>query len=151
MSVAIKEDEDGSGFLSPQEQLLNYKKKMISKHFAHYLTRVVSELLEDDGGADKFPKLPGSHLNMTDPALEFVKNVLAVLNLDPDVKQEVIYLKKSLFAQIGVHEYSAITEWKNPAASFMLPDVYCSECRECRDVDLCAIPPTEEESDTVCI
>jgi DNA polymerase epsilon subunit 1 len=149
MSVALKDDDDENGFLSPQEQLLNYKKKMISKHFAHYLTRVVSELLEDDGGADKFPKLPGSHLNMTDPALEFVKNVLAVLNLDPDVKQEVIYLKKSLFAQIGVHEYSAATEWKNPAASFMLPDVYCSECRECRDVDLCAIPPEEEESDTV--
>ena len=149
MSVAIKDDEDENGFLSPQEQLLNYKKKMISKHFAHYLTRVVSELLEDDGGADKFPKLPGSYLSMTDPALEFVKNVLAVLNLDPDVKQEVIYLKKSLFAQIGVHEYSSVTEWKNPAASFMLPDVYCSECRECRDVDLCAIPLEEEESEQV--
>jgi len=149
MSVAIENNEDSEGFLSPQEQLLNYKKKMISKHFANYLTRVVSELLEDEGGTDKFPNLPGSHLTMTDPALEFVKNVLAVLNLDPDVKQEVIYLKKSLFAQIGVHEYSAMTEWKNPAASFMLPDVYCSECRECRDVDLCAIPPEEEESDTV--
>ena len=150
MSVAINDEaKDEDGFLSPQEQLLNYKKKMISKHFAHYLTRVVSELLEDDGGAEKFPKLPGSYLNMTNPALEFVKNVLAVLNLDSDVKQEVIYLKKSLFAQIGVHEYSAVTEWKNPAASFMLPDVYCSECRECRDVDLCVIPPDEEES--VCL
>ena len=149
MSVVLKDDEDESGFLSPQEQLLNYKKKMISKSFAHYLTRVVSELLEEDGGADKFPKLPGSHLNLTDPALEFVKNVLTVLNLDPDVKQEVIYLKKSLFAQIGVHEYSAVTEWKNPAASFILPDVYCAECHECRDVDLCAIPPEESDSDTV--
>ena len=149
MSVALKDEDDESAFLSPQEQLINYKKKVISKHFANYLTRVVGELLEDGEGAEKFPKLPGSYLHLTDPALEFVKNVLTVLNLDPDVKQEVIYLKKSLFAQIGVQEYSAVTQWKNPAASFMLPDVYCSECHECRDVDLCVIPPDVEETASV--
>ena len=148
MSVtkANNEDDDGdSSFLSPQEQLLRYKKKMISRHFAHYLTRVVGELLDDGGGPESFPQLPGSHLNLTNPALEFVKNVLVVLNLDPDVKQEVIYLKKSLFAQIGVQEYSAVTQWKNPAAAFVLPDVYCMECHECYDVDLCATPPEDEE------
>ncbi|KAL3782437.1 hypothetical protein HJC23_006010 [Cyclotella cryptica] len=148
MSVAMKNDEEESTFLSPQEQLLNYKKKMISKHFANYLTRVVGELLEDGGSTEMFPKLPGSYLNLTDPALEFVKNVLVVLDLDPDVKQEVIYLKKSLFAQIGVQEYSEVTQWKNPAASFMLRDVYCSECHECRDVDLCVISPDDEETAT---
>eukprot|EP01082_Thalassiosira_pseudonana_P003825 g2658.t1 g2658 contig12:561323-563135(+) len=140
------EDDENSSFLSPQEQLLNYKKKMISKHFANYLTRVVGELIEDGGGAESFPKLPGSYLHLSNPALEFVKNVLVVLNLDPDVKQEVIYLKKSLFAQIGVQEYSAVTQWKNPAAAFVLPDVYCMECHECRDVDLCVMPPDDDES-----
>jgi len=139
-------DEDGNSSLSPQEQLLTYKKKMISKHFAHYLTRVVGELIEEGGGPESFPQLPGSHLRLTNPALEFVKNVLAVLDLDPDVKQEVIYLKKSLFAQIGIQEYSSATQWKNPAAAFVLPDVYCMECHECYDVDLCATPPDEEES-----
>ncbi|EED94471.1 DNA polymerase [Thalassiosira pseudonana CCMP1335] len=140
------EDDENSSFLSPQEQLLNYKKKMISKHFANYLTRVVGELIDDGGGAESFPKLPGSYLHLSNPALEFVKNVLVVLNLDPDVKQEVIYLKKSLFAQIGVQEYSAVTQWKNPAAAFVLPDVYCMECHECRDVDLCVMPPDDDES-----
>ena len=122
---------------------------MISKHFANYLTRVVGELIEDGGGAESFPKLPGSYLHLSNPALEFVKNVLVVLNLDPDVKQEVIYLKKSLFAQIGVQEYSAVTQWKNPAAAFVLPDVYCMECHECRDVDLCVMPPDDDESTVV--
>jgi len=132
--------------LSPQEQLLIYKKKMISKHFANYLTRVVGEILEDGGGPETFPHLPGSSLHLVNPALEFVKNVLVILDLDQDVKQEVVYLRKSLFAQIGVQEYSSITHWKNPSASFILPDVYCMECHECRDVDLCVIIPEEEES-----
>lgn len=145
VSVAKNGDEDDS-MLSPQEQLLNYKKKMISKHFANYLTRVVGELIEDGGGEESFPQLPGSHLHLTYPALEFVKNVLVILDLDPDVKQEVIYLKKSLFAQIGVQEYSAATAWKNPAAAFTLPDVHCMECHECRDVDLCVTLPEDEES-----
>lgn len=144
-----EEEDDNSTFLSPQEQLLRYKKKMISKHFAHYLTRVVGELIEEGGGPESFPQLPGSHLHLSNPALEFVKNVLIVLDLDPDVKQEVIYLKKSLFAQIGVQEYSSATKWQNPAAAFVLPDVYCMECHECYDVDLCATPPEDEETSTV--
>lgn len=148
MSVtkANHDDDENSPFLSPQEQLVSYKKKMISKHFAHYLTRVVGELVIEEGGGQSFPQLPGSHLRLTNPALEFVKNVLVILDLDPDVKQEVIYLKKSLFAQIGVQEYSAATKWENPAAAFVLPDVYCMECHECYDVDLCATPPDDEES-----
>lgn len=150
ISVAKSNDDEEEDLvmLSPQEQLLKYKKKMISKHFAHYLTRVVGELMEDGGGPETFPQMPGSHLRLTNPALEFVKNVLVVLDLDPDVKQEVIYLKKSLFAQIGVQEYSSATHWTNPAATFVLPDVYCTECHECYDVDLCATPPDEEESST---
>lgn len=146
VSVAKNDNDEDDSTLSPQEQLLNYKKKMISKHFANYLTRVVGELIEDGGGEESFPQLPGSHLHLTNPALEFVKNVLVVLDLDPDVKQEVIYLKKSLFAQIGVQEYSAATYWKNPAAAFTLPDVHCMECHECRDVDLCVILPEDEDS-----
>lgn len=144
-----EDDEENSSFLSPQEQLLDYKKKMISKHFAHYLTRVVGELLDEGGGPEIFPKLPGTHLHLSNPALEFVKNVLVVLDLDPDVKQEVIYLKKSLFAQIGIQEYSSATKWDNPAAAFVLPDVYCVECHECYDVDLCATPPEDEEEDSM--
>jgi DNA polymerase epsilon subunit 1 len=84
---------------------------------------------------------------LSNPALEFVKSILVVLDLDSDVKQEVIYLKKSLFAQIGIQEYSGATQWQNPAAAFVLPDVYCAECHECYDVDLCATPPVDDEEE----
>ena len=50
--------------------------------------------------------------------------------------------------QIGIQEYSAVTKWRNPAASFVLPDVHCAECHECIDVDLCATPPDDEPAAT---
>ena len=60
-------------------------------------------------------------------------------------------MKKSLFAQIEIQEYSSATQWKNPAAAFVLPDVYCMECHECYDVDLCATPLDDEEPSSVSI
>jgi len=68
-----------------------------------------------------------------------------VLELDGDVRHEVQILKKSLLAQVGVQEYSSATKWSNPCASFVLPDVFCLECNESRDVDLCVLPSSDEE------
>jgi DNA polymerase epsilon subunit 1 len=128
----------------PREQLLEYKKKLIAKHLSADMTTAVSEILSDGGGPESFPQLPGSHLKLKSPALEFIKNVIVVLELDPDVDKEVQNLKKSLLAQIGIQEYSSQAKWENPCASFILPDVFCSECQESRDVDLCVIPPPDE-------
>ena len=130
--------------LSSREQLHLFKKKLISKNFATYLTQCVGEIIKDNDGPESFPQLPGSHLGMSSPVLEFIKNVIAVLELDPDVDTEVQHLKKSLLAQIGVQEYSAQAKWENPCASFILSDVFCSQCQECRDVDLCILPALEE-------
>ena len=139
----LKGDED----ISPEEQLIRYKKKLISKHFSSYLTRAVGEIMKDGGGPESFPRLPGSHLQLSSPVLEFVKNILVILELDPDVENEVSMLKKSLFAQVGVQEYSADTKWQNPCASFVLPDVFCMECHESRDVNLCILPPPDEDDE----
>lgn len=48
---------------------------------------------EDDEelqSAREFPKLAGSHLEMTDAALEFIKHVCAVFMLDQRVQHEVL-------------------------------------------------------------
>ena len=103
--------------------------------------------MKDGGGPESFPRLPGSHLQLSSPVLEFVKNILVILELDPDVENEVSMLKKSLFAQVGVQEYSADTKWQNPCASFVLPDVFCMECHESRDVNLCILPPPDEDDE----
>jgi DNA polymerase epsilon subunit 1 len=112
---------------SCQDQLLVYKRKLISKHFSSYLTRAVGEISKD---------AEGTHHSVHSP-LEFIKSVMAVLELDADVQEEVHVLKRSLLAQIGVPEYASVVKWENPCVKFILPDVFCVECHESRDVNLC--------------
>ena len=159
LKEALKEEEDDSNprakdgikkivdeaKISSREQLLNFKRKLISGQFASYLTKCVSDIEQVGGGPERFPQLPGSHLSLQSPVLEFIKSVIVVLELDPDVDAEVQQLKKSLLAQINVQEYSIQAKWENPCASFILPDVFCAECQECRDVDLCILPPADED------
>ena len=131
--------------MSSSDQILSYKKKLISRHFSSYLTRALSEILKEGGGTESFPSLPGSHLNLNSPPLEFVKSIVAILELDQDVDVEVQVLKKSLLTQIGVHEYSQIAKWQNPGAKFILPGVFCAECQESRDIDLCMLPSFDSD------
>ncbi len=125
-------------------QLLQYRKKLISQHFASDLTRMVAEILKDGGDSRSFPILPGSHLQLTNPSLEFIKNIMQVLKLDLTVELEVSVLNRSLLSQIGVQEYDPVTQWQNPCAGFILPDVFCAACHESRDLNLCALPPNED-------
>jgi DNA polymerase epsilon subunit 1 len=129
-----------------RDELLEYKKKVISRHFASDLSRAVDDIVKEGGGKDSFPVLPGARWNSTSPPLEFIKSVAAVLELDQDVQQEVQALRRGLLAQIGVAEYSKAAEWTNPCASFILSDLFCVECHESRDVNLCELPPLEGNS-----
>lgn len=130
------------------EQLLAFKKKMVSKQFASTLTRAVSDIgkeMEFNGANPAMQHL----LTMTDhpvnPVLEFVKSVVAILELDHDVDAEVNALNRSLLAQIGIAEYSSLAKWENPCPTLLLPDVFCTECQESRDINLCYIPPADDE------
>ena len=118
-------------------QLLEFKAEMIAGQFAQYLTRAVGEILQD--GADD-PERSLKH------ALAFIKSVLAALELDQDIEDQVQALKRSLLSQVGVAEYSVT--WENPCPIFMLPDVFCEECSESRDVNLCFTPPGQEDMDS---
>lgn len=130
-----------------KDQLLSYKKKMITKHFTSYLTRAVGEIIKDDTPEEGISSLWSAH-TPANPVLEFIKSVMVVLELDKDVDAEVHVLKRSLLAQVGVAEYSSLAKWENPCPEFILPDVFCLECRESRDINLCYIPPSAEEEVT---
>ncbi|XP_014281923.1 DNA polymerase epsilon catalytic subunit 1 [Halyomorpha halys] len=71
------------------------------------------------------------------PALEFVKAVCKVLSLDRSVEEEVSRLRRNLLRLIGVGEFSEISEWRDPCATIVLPEVICRSCNHCRDIDLC--------------
>jgi len=136
-----------ANFGASNEQLLAYKKKLITKHFASYLTRAVSEITKDDGDDEMLPPLLGDRDRPMNAALEFIKNVTVVLELDSEIEPEVQRLKRSLLSQVGVAEYSQAAHWENPCPTLVLPDVFCSECQESRDVNLCYVPPREAEEE----
>lgn len=136
-----------AGAIGMNDQVLTYKRKMVSKQFASYLTRAVGEILKDGPDDKLLPPLATDRNRNINPSLEFIKNVVAVLELDTDVEKEVHVLKRSLLAQVGVAEYAKAAQWCNPCPSFTLPDVFCSECHESRDVNLCYIPPREIDGD----
>ena len=130
------------------EELLRYKKVMVSKHFSSALTRAVGEICKEDKDDMIAPPLMvSSRSGQIDPALEFIKSVLEVLKLDGDVDEELHILKRSLLAQVGVPEYSDLAKWVNPCPTFILPGVFCAECHESRDINLCYIPPPDEEEE----
>jgi len=148
IDISRKEDDESrsrTSFNSVDDRVLLYKKKVITKHFASSLTRAVGEILKDGVNAEIKPPFLGPNVNYKNPALEFIKNVVNVLELDPDVESEVQVLKRSLLAQVGVAEYAKAAQWVNPCPTFMLPDVFCSECHESRDINLCYIPPPDDD------
>lgn len=129
-----------------RQRLLEFKKRMVSSHFASYLTRAVSDILRDE--VEDYVDTPfqkeGAKLN---PAIEFIKNVIAVLELDEDVEREVQVLKRSLLSQVGMAEYSHAAQWQNPCPVYILTDVFCSECQDCKNLNLCHIPPKDPDEE----
>eukprot|EP01111_Echinosteliopsis_oligospora_P019288 TRINITY_DN9263_c0_g1_i1.p1 TRINITY_DN9263_c0_g1~~TRINITY_DN9263_c0_g1_i1.p1 ORF type:complete len:245 (+),score=36.77 TRINITY_DN9263_c0_g1_i1:68-736(+) len=95
----------------------------------------------DDAGSSsvsssQFPQLAGSHLSMSNPALEYIKYVTHVLALDSNLSLSVSRLKKNLLRLINVREFSEEAAFKDPCLSYILPDVTCEFCCISRDMDL---------------
>ncbi|XP_048254478.1 DNA polymerase epsilon catalytic subunit A-like isoform X1 [Haliotis rufescens] len=90
--------------------------------------------------AAEFPQLPGSHLPLNNPSLEFVKAVCKVLALDTNVTIQVTKLKRDLLKLIGVGEFSPAAQFADPCLSYVLPEVICKSCNHIRDLDLCRDP-----------
>lgn len=108
-----------------REAEAKYLKGLVSKTLMHKLLRVVPEIQQHHMGSAEFPTLAGSHLRLTNPALEFVKAVCAILELDTSVAAEVNILRKNLLRLIHVKEFSPEAGFQNPALSLVLPDVIC--------------------------
>nr|CAB3265004.1 DNA polymerase epsilon catalytic subunit A-like [Phallusia mammillata] len=89
---------------------------------------------------DMFPRLPGSHLQLDNPSLEFVKSVCKILSIDQHVVTQVDKLRRNLLRLIGVGEFSPSAEWLDPCASYVVGQVACESCGLCRDLDLCRDP-----------
>lgn len=95
--------------------------------------------------SEMFPVLPGSHLPLNNPALEFVKYVCQVLSLDTNIVNQVNKLKRDLLRLVDVGEFSEEAQFRDPCNSYILPEVICHHCNFCRDLDLCKDPSVAQD------
>lgn len=90
----------------------------------------------EDGSAFDFPSLPGSHLLLKNPALEFIKQMTKFFSLDSTVSRESRILRRDLLNIIDIREFSDEANFKNPFETFCLPQVICDYCNHCQDLDI---------------
>ena len=139
-----------------QEELIVFLKKMISTSFKRKLLTMVREISRQDlpdsqeNSKDnskenleenqvdpyEFPQLAGSHLNLKNPALEFIKYVSEFFSLDVQLSRESRLLRRDMLNLIGMREFSQETVFVNPCESFTLAQVICDFCNHCQDLDL---------------
>jgi len=150
-------EANAAGFASPPREALDsaaitffegvFATKVLE--FVHDIQRTISSssareaLLVREGSASQaevdrcFPALPGSHLQMSSPALEFSKMLCHLIGLDPQLAPQLGRLRRNLLKLLGVREFALEAQFVNPCNSFVLPDVVCEFCGHCRDVDTC--------------
>jgi len=87
-----------------------------------------------------FPVLPGSHLHLNNPPLEFVKFTCAIFSLAKEYRVEIGVLKRNLLDLIGVREFATEATFRNPCEPLKLANVPCRHCDVLRDFDFCRDP-----------
>ncbi|KAG9322756.1 hypothetical protein KVV02_007016 [Mortierella alpina] len=131
------------------QEVVLYKKKLVSQQISRRLLKVFPDILARRRDSLKdpqlaflfaFPRQPGSHLQMSNPALELIKSIAAVFGIDTSVEREVRVMRKNLLDLIEVREFSPESMFTNPCESFVLRSVICSYCNYCQDLDFCRDP-----------
>ncbi|KAJ4458913.1 putative DNA polymerase epsilon catalytic subunit A [Paratrimastix pyriformis] len=92
-----------------------------------------------------FPATPPAGFERTafsvnNPALAFIVTLCHLYGLDSAVEREVQILKKNLLKLVGILEFASEAQFVDPSRSFVIPDVVCTFCNMCRDLDLCRDP-----------
>lgn len=97
-----------------------------------------------DGNPDhEFPQLAGSHLSSVElgtPALAFVRAVCHFFMLDSAVTEQATVMRRQLLRMIHCKEFGPEALYKDPCMTLILPDLICTTCQDCQDVDLCRDP-----------
>lgn len=139
------EDEDEEDLALDESErrlspLAKYSQRLVASYFSDKLLRIVPEIQSYNLDRASFPVFAGSHLAMEHPALELVKFVSAVFQLEPSVEAPLGKMRRTLFKLLHVSEFSDDAQFVNPSLSFAVQDVICLCCNLCRSVDLCRDP-----------
>ncbi|GFZ17795.1 DNA polymerase epsilon catalytic subunit [Actinidia rufa] len=128
-----------------ESHMTEYLREQISSYFADKLLRIVCDTILHMKGISKSGAnqhisdgIPiANNIPMGDSALEFIKHVCAVLALDQNVQHDILVMRKNLLKYVRVREFAPEAEFQEQCLSFTLPNVICSYCNDCRDLDLC--------------
>ncbi|VFQ71576.1 unnamed protein product [Cuscuta campestris] len=128
-------------------QMAEDLKKKIQTHFTDKLLKIVCDpslqlkragkSQRDGESLNASSQLLNNNTRQGDLALEFIKHVSAVLALDQNVQHEVLVMRRNLLRLVRVKEFAPEAEFQKPSPSFTLPNVICSYCNDCRDLDVC--------------
>ena len=131
-----REHADSAGTDGFREQFASYCKRLVTGFLTTKVTDIVKDVMRLAGDEAQFPLRPGSHLAMTNPAVELIKSVCHVLGLDTTVQDDVHVLRKNLLRIVQVREFSPESVFEDPCLTYVLPDVICPACTSARDLDL---------------
>ncbi|CAN6479372.1 unnamed protein product [Victoria cruziana] len=130
-----------------ESDVTEFLKEQIGSYFTDKLLRIVNDIMchskaqnfseDEKPSAHKFSYVGGSHSHTYDAALELIKHISAVFALDQHVQHDVLVMRKNLLRLIRVREFAPEAHFCDPCLSFTLPNVICSYCNDCRDLDLC--------------
>ncbi|RCH97562.1 DNA polymerase epsilon catalytic subunit [Rhizopus stolonifer] len=87
----------------------------------------------------------------TDSAVEFIKLLFGVLNLDSRVNEAVTPLKRDLLSSIAeLSDFSEKAQFRNPVPYYKLTNVCCSYCNHITDLDIRRDPELKADEDWKC-
>ncbi|KAK1561085.1 hypothetical protein Q3G72_034282 [Acer saccharum] len=129
-----------------ESHLVEHLKGEIGSYFTSKLLGIVRDTIQhlkrmnrsenDQRSSPGVIQLAGN-THKVDAALEFIKHACAVFALDQNVQHDVLVMRKNLLKYVRVREFAPEAEFHDPCPSFILPNVICSYCNDCRDLDLC--------------
>ncbi|KAK1354606.1 DNA polymerase epsilon catalytic subunit [Heracleum sosnowskyi] len=123
-----------------ESQMSDYIRGQVASYFTGKLLGIVRDANLHLKGMDKSLNgntQVGNDIYTGDPSLEFIKHVCAVMALDQNVQHDILIMRKNLLKYVRVREFAPEAEFQNHSLSFSLPNVICSYCNDCRDLDLC--------------
>ncbi|XP_066509888.1 DNA polymerase epsilon catalytic subunit A-like [Hoplias malabaricus] len=141
-----------AGDISALPGMITFSQEYVSSELTQNIFTITQKIQKKVSGtrnvalpSEMFPMLPGSHLPLNNPALEFIKYVCQVLSLDTNIANQVNKLKRDLLRLIDVGEFSDDAQFRDPCNSYILPEVICHQCNFCRDLDLCKDPSVAQD------
>ncbi|XP_036454918.1 DNA polymerase epsilon catalytic subunit A [Colossoma macropomum] len=141
-----------AGDVSALPGMITFSQEYVSSELTQNFFTITQKIQKKVSGtrsvtlpSEMFPVLPGSHLPLNNPSLEFIKYVCQVLSLDSNIVNQVNKLKRDLLRLVDVGEFSEEAQFHDPCNSYVLPEVICHHCNFCRDLDLCKDPSVAQD------